>query len=203
MSGTYGITGSVDTIVVIRRKRNEAFGTIHVTGRDVADEEIPARFDELAWTAAPGTLSAASFERTEVYRVIEERGPIFPQAIADLIGKSRQNVQNMVNGLVQTGAIARTGRGYVTAAVVIDTAPDGRIPLSLPRVSSDSERHQGHAGHTPAGAREDGPVLRIVPPAADVHVRCDFYHDHQLTHARGRDGQYHCPTCSPEEDPSA
>ena len=88
VSGTYGITGSADTIVVIRRKRNEAFGTIHVTGRDVADEEIPARFDELTWTAAPGALSAASFERTEVYRVIEERGPIFPQAIADLIGKT-------------------------------------------------------------------------------------------------------------------
>ena len=41
VSGTYGITGSADTIVVIRRKRLEAFGTIHVTGRDVADARSP------------------------------------------------------------------------------------------------------------------------------------------------------------------
>lgn len=160
VSGTYGITGSADTIVVVRRKRNEAFGTIHVTGRDVADEEISARFDELAWTAAPGALSAASFERTEVYRVIEEHGPIFPQAIADRLGKGRQNVQNMVNGLVGTGAVARTRRGYVTAAVLIDTAPES---LSLPGVSGVSGRHQGHADDARAG-HDDG----AAPGAIDT-----------------------------------
>jgi len=203
VSGTYGITGSADTVVVIRRKRNEAFGTIHVTGRDVADEEIPARFDELTWTAAPGALSAASFERTEVYRVIEERGPIFPQAIADLIGKSRQNVQNMVNGLVRTGAIARTGRGYVTAAVVIDTVPDRRIPLSLSRVSSERERHQGHGGHTHAGARQDGPALRVVPADSTGWVNpCRWYRDHQSTHRQTPSG-WTCDACHPEEGPSA
>ena len=33
VSGTYGITGSTDSIVVIKRKRMEAFGTIVATGR--------------------------------------------------------------------------------------------------------------------------------------------------------------------------
>ena len=32
VSGTYGLTGSVDTIVVVRRKRLEAFGTLSATG---------------------------------------------------------------------------------------------------------------------------------------------------------------------------
>jgi hypothetical protein len=202
VSGTYGITGSADTIVVIRRKRNEAFGTIHVTGRDVADEEIPARFDELAWSAAPGALPAATFERTEVYRVIEERGPIFPQAIADLIGKSRQNVQNMVNGLAQAGAIARTGRGYVTAAVVINTAPDGRIPLSLPRVSSDSGRNARHGGHAGTPGREEAPVLRVVQADSTGWTRpCRSYREHQFDH-RQRQSGWTCLACYPEEDPA-
>ena len=52
----------------------------------MADEEITARFDDLTWTAAPGALSAASFERAEVYRVIEARGPVFPKSIADELG---------------------------------------------------------------------------------------------------------------------
>ena len=34
---------------VIRRNRLEAFGTVLVTGRDVADAEIPVRFDGLTW----------------------------------------------------------------------------------------------------------------------------------------------------------
>lgn len=121
VSGTYGITGSADTIVVVRRKRQEAFGTIHMTGRDVADAEIAARFDGLVWTEAPGALPEASFERTEVYRVIEEQGPLFPQAIADRVGKTRQNVQNMVDRLVRDGAVARTGKGYVVSGVSLDT----------------------------------------------------------------------------------
>ena len=53
------------------------------------DEQIPARFDELTWTAAPGALSAASFERTEVYRVIEDRGPVFAKGVADELGMER------------------------------------------------------------------------------------------------------------------
>ena len=39
VSGTYGVSGSVDTIININRKRLEAFGTITVTGRDVADAQ--------------------------------------------------------------------------------------------------------------------------------------------------------------------
>ena len=54
VSGTYGITGSADTIVVIRRKRLETFGTLVVTGRDVAEVEEPGpvRRDDLVGGAA-------------------------------------------------------------------------------------------------------------------------------------------------------
>ena len=88
VSGTYGLTGSVDTIIVIRRKRLEAFGTIAVTGREVAESELAARFDGMTWQEAPDSLAEASFQRIEVYRVIEEAGPIFPKAIADRLGLS-------------------------------------------------------------------------------------------------------------------
>ncbi len=152
VSGTYGITGSADTIVVIRRKRNEAFGTLHVTGRDVADEQVTARFDHLTWTAAPGVLSAASFERAEVYRVIEARGPVFAKSIADELGMERTAVQHLVAGLVAQGAVARVRGGYVPAEVVIDTAE----PLSLPLHSTHSKSEERDGGHPPAGtpARE-------------------------------------------------
>jgi hypothetical protein len=187
VSGTYGITGSADTIVVIRRKRLEEFGTVLVTGRDVADAEIAVRFEGMLWGAAPGALSAASFDRTEVYRVIEAEGPIFPQAIADRIGKARTNVQNMVTALVATGAVARTGRGYVVASVGLDDQPSrARAGTNVPYDSSDSESHVSHATH----ARE----AEWVNP-------CRQYPDHGSAHRQLAEG-WTCDTCYPEGEPA-
>ncbi len=190
VSGTYGITGSADTIVVIRRKRNEAFGTLHVTGRDVADEEITARFDDLTWTAAPGALSAASFERAEVYRVIEARGPVFAKSIADELGMERTSVQHLVTGLVQQGAVARVRGGYVAAEVVVDTAE----PLSLPLHSTHSKSEERGGGHTPAGtpAREArcSTCGRVVELDGAGLLRA-HYRDADLAHAKWDRGP--CP----------
>ena len=136
VSGTYGITGSVDTIIVIRRKRLETFGTIVVTGREIAEAELSVRFDGMLWQSAPASLPEASFERMEVYRTIQERGPIFPAAIAELTGLGRTSVQNMVAKLVDTGAVVRTVKGYQTTD----------IPFISPDDSSDSDSHQSHGG---------------------------------------------------------
>ena len=201
VSGTYGITGSVDTIVVVRRKRNEALGTIYVTGRDVADEEIPARFDELAWTAAPAALAEGTFERSEIYRVIEERGPIFPKAIGDLLGLERTSVAHMVNTLVAKGAVIRAKGGYQVARVAVDD----EIALS-PRVHSHhSMSEESEAGHLRTGApvREASPVLRVVPADPSGWARpCHWYRDHQAKH-RWTPSGWTCDACFPEEGPSA
>lgn len=143
VSGTYGITGSVDTIAVIRRKRLEVFGSILVTGRDVADAELSVRFDGMTWHEAPVALAEASFERAEVFRTIEAHGPLFPAAIAERLDLTRTSVQNMVTKLVERGAVARTPKGY--AAVRLNgEEPRVRAYESVPDDSSDSDSHQSH-----------------------------------------------------------
>ena len=134
--GTYGITGSVDTIVVIRRKRLEVFGTIVATGREIAEAELSVQFDGMLWTTAPASLPEASSERTEVYRIIEELGPIFPAGIADKLGLGRTSVQNMVAKLVSSGAVIRTTRGYQTAGVMSHHLP---MTLADDSVAESSE----------------------------------------------------------------
>jgi hypothetical protein len=151
VSGTYGLTGSADTIVVIRRKRLEAFGSIVVTGRDVPDAELPVRFDGLTWRSAPQVVSEASFERTEVYRTIEADGPMFPAAIASKLGLSRTSVQNMVTAMCTKGAVARTAKGYVVPRGPVVAVPRARVSI-LPHDSDDSDSHGSHGGH----ARENG-----------------------------------------------
>ena len=144
VSGTYGITGSVDTIVVIRRKRLEAFGVILATGRDIPEAEVSVRFTGMTWEEAPGSLPEASFERAEVYRIIEDRGPIFPAAIAERTGQSRTSVQNIVGKLVDSGAVVRRTGGYEAVG------PSRTRVSPLPDDSNDSESHQRHRGHVEA-----------------------------------------------------
>ena len=125
VSGTYGITGSADTTLVIQRKRLETFGKLVVTGRDVAEVEEPVQFNGMTWSSAPRSLAEASFEQAEVYKVIEAEGPIFPKAIADLIGSTRDAVQKLVEKLVAGGSVARARGGYVVARVRIDEDAEG------------------------------------------------------------------------------
>lgn len=186
VSGTYGITGSADTIIAIRRKRLEAFGQILVTGRDIADAEQAVQFVDGLWIAAPGAIPEASFDRTEVYRVIQEHGPIFAQAIADRIGKTRTNVQNMISGLVSSGAIARTGHGYVVAEVVIESPALARARATdNPHDSDDWESQSSHRGHVRARAGE-----------AEWISPCRRYAEHQDRHHRTPDG-WTCDACNP------
>ncbi len=148
VSGTYGITGSADTTLVIQRKRLETFGKLVVTGRDVQEVEEPVQFNGMTWSSAPRSLAEASFEQAEVYKVIEAEGPIFPKAIADLIGSTRDAVQKLVEKLVAGGSVARARGGYVVARVRIDEDAEGAIE---PETGGSAHSAHSSLAGAPAG----------------------------------------------------
>lgn len=148
VSGTYGISGSADTILTLKRKRLESFGTLTVSGRDVPDAELSIKFDGLTWHEAPSAIAEGRFERAEVFGIIEANGPIFPKAIGDRIGKDRTAVQHLVDGLVRSGAVARTSKGYVAAT--------GSL-LSIPIHSLHSQSEISEGRDSRARASEDYP----------------------------------------------
>lgn len=153
VSGTYGITGSADTTAVIRRKRLEQFGTLTVTGRDIPEIEASVRFDGMTWSAAPKPRTELSYEREAVMGVIEQRGPIFPKAIAELLEKERTAVQHLVTGLASEGLIQRVEGGYVANQV--------QIVSSTPHNSTHSDRQWSDTGYARArahAAREEEPI---------------------------------------------
>lgn len=222
VSGTYGITGSVDTTLVIQRKRLETFGKLVVTGRDVAEVEEPVQFNGMTWSAAPRSLAQASFEQAEVYKVIEAMGPVFPQDIAKEIGSNRDAVRKLVDKLVSSGAVARVRGGYVVAGVGIDdgaqgpdeaetgsvapSAPSGpRARVTTPSTPSapcgDVDEGAEGAGTrvTRGGAREDGPALRVLPADPTGWAKpCLWYRDHQAKH-RWTPSGWTCDACHPQE----
>ncbi len=204
VSGTYGITGSADTIVVIKRSPLERLGTIHATGRDIADAQVAVTFDDLIWHVAPDSLSGASFDRGEVYQVIEDEGPIYPKAIADRIGKERTNVQHMVEELVRTGAVARTGHGYVVARVGLVTPSHSRITLDLPNTplhSTHSQSEQSDSGYTREAESDSSDRGHTRAGEAEWLNPCRDYDHHQSYHRQTPDG-WTCLACYPEGEPA-
>lgn len=199
VSGTYGITGSVDTIVVLKRLRHEEFGTIVATGRDIAEAEVPVRFVDQLWVQSDAVLTAAGWERREVYSIIEQEGPIHASAIAEKVGLGRTSVQNMMSKMAAAGLIVRQPGGYIVARVNLLMSPGDSDDSSD---SDDSMSHQSHRERvdTRGRAREDvGPVpIATVDPLGWLHP-CAAYVDHTASHRRTSRG-WTCDACHPEED---
>lgn len=113
VSGTYGIAGSADTIMLVKRKRHMALGVIEITGRELAETELPVKFEDMRWDLAPTGLPGVSVERLSVYEVIKAEGPLFPAAIAARLGIERTNAQHQVRALAADGLVLRVVGGYV------------------------------------------------------------------------------------------
>lgn len=60
VSGTNGLAGAVDTLIVFRRKRQSDEGILHVTGRDVIEAEYAIKQRGGAWLLDGRTLAEAA-----------------------------------------------------------------------------------------------------------------------------------------------
>ena len=176
-----------------------------------------------------GYVAEASFEQAEVYKVIEAEGPIFPKAIATIIGSTRDAVQKLVTKMVASGSIARATGGYIVAGVrIVDDAEDAEgadeadpaefahSAHSPSRAHACETTHSTHSSHSEwvnEGAEGAGthvrvreapePALQVVPADPTVWANpCLWYRDHQARH-RWTPSGWTCDACHPEEGPAA
>jgi hypothetical protein len=59
ISGTHGLAGAADTIIMLTRPRGRAEGTLRVTGRDVIEADYAVTFNDGAWSLDGSTLAEA------------------------------------------------------------------------------------------------------------------------------------------------
>lgn len=113
VSGTFGITGSADTTLVLKRKRNDDAGTLDITGRDVMESELFVRFDPVGlWQGTPGVTVVGSGVQKAIHQWLADNGPEFPLEIGKAIGMSRVQVQQSIGEGVKKGFFRKTKQGY-------------------------------------------------------------------------------------------
>jgi RecA-family ATPase len=159
VSGTNGIAGSADYLLVLSRKRHSDEALLSVTGRDIAEAEYALRYDNGLWlldgdnlasaaaTAAQRRVSTNRSDRTvEIAAIVASSSvPVSPTQVAEKLGIDNDTAGKYLRRLADAGHVQRTGRGLYqsvsepselqitngqTVIDVSETVSDGSSPVS-------------------------------------------------------------------------
>lgn len=136
VSGSTGLTGAADAILVAKRARNTAEAVLHITGRDITEAEFG-----LSWSAQgcqwslldePVFITSMSTTRKTILRFVTDIATATPSEIADGTGLNLNTVKSNVRRMVQDDQLDSTGDGHYLprlhatgATGATETTPDG------------------------------------------------------------------------------
>jgi hypothetical protein len=125
VSGTFGLSGSADTVFVIERTSNDNF-VFDVRGRDVEAVQLAARFDrEVCRWEVLG--SAAEVQRSDAQRAIlaalATGDTLTRQEIAAATGLGLNTIGPTLYRMVKDGAVTKSARGRYAATTSEAASP--------------------------------------------------------------------------------
>ncbi len=113
VSGTFGLTGGVDTIMIL--KKSGGLHTLHIRGRDVEETKYGLEFDSETFQWGINSLDETprmTSERQEIYDLIRNHnGPMQTGEIAAALGKSGSNISKMIGKIVKDGILVIVSYG--------------------------------------------------------------------------------------------
>jgi DNA-binding transcriptional ArsR family regulator len=125
--GSQGILGTIDTALILDRKRNETDALLYVIGRDVAEASYSLALDTstMAWrmTNDPPEAMRLSRERRDIIEMLKKEGrPLRTGEIAASIGRSGSTVSEHCKALEEMGILYRPSYGCWACRVVTESA---------------------------------------------------------------------------------
>jgi len=120
ISGSTGLTGAVDSILILKRDRANADAVLFATGRDIEEIETALRFDPAtgAWTCLGNADEfRQSKERNAIIRVLMDAGaPMRPKQIAEALGKNDSTVKTTLRRMAKADLIRHAEGGRYSYA---------------------------------------------------------------------------------------
>jgi len=116
VSGSFGLTGAADGVLVLARKRNSTTATLSVIGRDVEEQELALEFkpDLFTWSVlGKADEVRRSSERQEVLDLLHQTGELMtPANIAELLDKQPVSTRTLLFKMRDKGEIKLFGKKY-------------------------------------------------------------------------------------------
>jgi hypothetical protein len=107
VSGTLGLTGCADAVLVLKRERGQHDAALFVTGRDIDEQELALRWnkEEARWSLlGEADEYRISRERAKVIEVLKQaKCCMAPSAVAPLLGKATAATKMLLWRMHQDG----------------------------------------------------------------------------------------------------
>jgi hypothetical protein len=180
VSGTHGLAGAADTIIVLSRDRQEASGLLKVTGRDVAEGEYAVTFkDGAVWELDGHDLEAAR-EKAQKIRATTRATAAAGDRMLDVVLYAYEHPQGVrrddmakalklepnVAGVylaraANSGRLQRAERGLYTPVTSVTSLRSG------PEDVTDNTRNTPPEDSAAASPEEGGDQERLPDPDDD------------------------------------
>lgn len=161
VSGTRGLTGAADSVLVLKRDPGTQQPVLYGRGRDLEEIETAMMFDKDTgeWMVIGAAWQVAdTAERREIQEVLGRSvDAMTPTEIAETLGKSRQNVQKMLAKMYADGKVEKAGTGRYTLVSPV-------APVSHYTISRENS-------HSAAPGRETTPVVAVSHSASVKETR--------------------------------
>jgi hypothetical protein len=135
VSGSQGIAGSADFLLVLSRKRHSDEALLSVTGRDVSEAEYALRGEDGIWQLDGGTLAGArqtaqtrretgrlGDRSLEVLAIVNGRTETRPADVAATLGLDPKRAGEVLGRLAADGSIRKPKRGVYAPTSTAETA---------------------------------------------------------------------------------
>lgn len=122
ISGTQGLSGSSDTILVLSRCRFRFDATLFCMGRDVEEQELGMQWhaDTCQWTVMGDTETAGRTpEKQAIIDVLANAaGPLKPAEIASILGRKDGTIRQSLRRMAKAGEVRAIGNGRYSPLTV-------------------------------------------------------------------------------------
>lgn len=114
INGTSALMGAADTIIILKRPRNQNRGILSITSRDFQerDEEIYLNYETLTWHSQGETVTSIpnmTPERQKILNALQELGGMgSPKQIGEIIGKDNKSVGNLLLEMSNYGFVKKS-----------------------------------------------------------------------------------------------
>jgi RecA-family ATPase len=135
VSGSTGLTGAADAILIAKRSRNTAEAVLHVTGRDINEQEHGLIWhpERCAWTLSdePVVFSTMGDTRRQILEHIRGHEGDSPAEVSQAVSLQAPTVRQTMRRMVDDNQLSTDGEGRYF------------LPLSLSHLSPLSHRPEG------------------------------------------------------------
>lgn len=116
-SGSQGLAGAADTLLNLKRGRNQNTGILKRTGRDVEEAEFAMTLNEFNWTLEGDAAEfCLSENERRIVNFLKENGGKTPKEIADALGlksdNEKMNLRVKLGRMMKKNKISKRGMVY-------------------------------------------------------------------------------------------